>query len=445
MSIFKCFVVSCACVSLVHAQTLTEDLKYQADDLSSEAEFGHSIDTDDGMVVVGAVKALNHSVEQGAVYVFQTDSVQQVLKITSPNDQESDRFGQSVAIEDGIIAVGAIGTGPGNNLSGSAYLFDTNGNLLHTLVPDDLAANDQFGGAIAIHNNIVAVGAHQNDELDVDSGAVYLFDTLTGDLIRKIFPADGKRGDRFGAAVAMDNDTLVVGAHGVEQFGPFSGAIYVYDIPSGIVEHRILADDPREFSYFGRSVDIDGDLVAVGASGHGLRAIDAGAAYLFDRISGTQLQRFIPADTRQDDRFGFSVDVEGDRLLSASVSDTINNHVFTGSAYLFDTNTYLQTAKIFASDGRSGDDFGYSVAMDGNTIAVGARDESFNFESAGAAYVFNLCKADINQDSNLNFLDVSDFLAAFAVQDPAADFFQDGSFNFIDVSIFLSEFAEYCP
>ncbi len=445
MSVVSYFFIVSACVSVVHAQTLIEDLKYQADDLSAEAEFGHSIDTDEGLVVVGAVKALNHTVEQGAVYLFHTNSVQQVLKITSPNDQESDRFGQSVAVEGGVIAVGAIGTGPGSDDSGSAYLFDTAGKLLHTLIPDDLAADDEFGVSIAIHNDIVAVGAHQHDDRDVDSGAVYLFDAVTGDLIRKVSPKLGKRGDRFGISVAMDGDTLVVGAHGVEQFGPFSGAVYVFDIPSGEELHRMLANDPRDFSYFGRAVDVDGDIIAVGASGHWQRGLDSGATYIFDRVNGDQLWRFHPDDIRQDDRFGFSVDVEGDRLLASSMSDSFSNRIYTGSAYLFDLNAYKQTAKIYASDGSGGDDFGFSAAMDGNTIAVGARDESFNFTHAGAAFVFNLCTADFNQDSNLNFLDVSSFLAAFAVQDPAADYFQDGSFNFLDVSIFLSEFGEYCP
>ena len=102
-----------------------------------------------------------------------------------------------------------------------------------------------------------------------------------------------------------------------------------------------------------------------------------------------------------------------------------------------------------ASDGSVTDVFGISVSVDDTQLVVGAKDDWNNGRVCGAVYSFSLpdpnCIADINQDVQLNFFDVSAFLIAYQSQDPIADFNNDGLFNFFDVSAFLTAFNAGCP
>jgi hypothetical protein len=101
---------------------------------------------------------------------------------------------------------------------------------------------------------------------------------------------------------------------------------------------------------------------------------------------------------------------------------------------------------LLPSDGATSDSFGGSVAIDGDTIVIGAQGDSDNGANTGSAYVFfTSCQADLTGDGMLNFFDISAFLAAFTAQDPIADFDGNGLFNFFDVSAFLGAFAAGCP
>lgn len=99
--------------------------------------------------------------------------------------------------------------------------------------------------------------------------------------------------------------------------------------------------------------------------------------------------------------------------------------------------------KLVASDAATGDQFDYSAAISGTTAMVGAYQD----DNKGSAYLFNTatpCPADLTGEGDLNFLDVSAYLAAFGAGDLAADFTGEGDFNFLDVSAFLAEFAAGC-
>ncbi len=118
---------------------------------------------------------------------------------------EHDVFGESIAIDDGIVAVGAMRDDDNGIDSGSVYLFDAStGRQLRKLVPSDGAAGDLFGNAISICNGVVAVGAYHKSDNGQYSGAAYLFDTLTGYQIAKLLPNDGSADDIFGYSIALD-------------------------------------------------------------------------------------------------------------------------------------------------------------------------------------------------------------------------------------------------
>ena len=148
---------------------------------------------------------------------------------------------------------------------------------------------------------------------------------------------------------------------------------------------------PGSQYFFGQSVAIDGDVAVVGAYRDWTATRQAGAVlvYRFDGSAWTQEAKLIPTDIGDDDEFGISVGVSGDTLVVGSHFDD-DGGKDSGSAYVFtyDGANWQQSAKLSASDAVGWDNFGYSVAIDGDVIVVGANLEDVNGINSGAAYLF---------------------------------------------------------
>ena len=157
------------------------------------------------------------------------------LKLLASNGAEEDYFGFSIAIGNGVVAVGSIWADVNGDNSGSAYLFDAStGAQLFNLLPSDGAAGDEFGWSIAIDKGDIAiVGAPRDDDNGTGSGSVYLFDISDPNnpiQIAKLLPSDGAAGDHFGLRIALDNGIVAVGAHFDDDNGSDSGSAYLFDI-----------------------------------------------------------------------------------------------------------------------------------------------------------------------------------------------------------------------
>jgi len=154
-----------------------------------------------------------------------------------------------------------------------------------------------------------------------------------------------------------------------------------------------------------------------------------------------------PDDGTEFDQFGYRVAISGTTAIVGAAEDD-DNGSSSGSAYLFDTTTGQQLFKLLPSDGAEDDLFGFSVAISGTTVIVGAYQDDDNGDRSGSAYIFTApspCPPDLTNDGSLDFFDVSAFLTAYAANDPVADFNADGSFNFFDVSAFLVAYIAGCP
>ena len=175
-------------------QVFNEDLKLLPDDGPGEDYFGYSIAIDSGVVAVGAVGG------SGSSYLFEAITGDQIAKFL-PDDQdwELEYFGWSIAIDDGVVAVGAPQDDMAWHDSGSVYLFDaSNGDLIVRLRASDEGDGDGFGWSVALDNGVVAVGSYRDDDNGQDSGSLYLFDVVTGEQLDKLLPSDGATDDRFG-------------------------------------------------------------------------------------------------------------------------------------------------------------------------------------------------------------------------------------------------------
>src|SRR5205814_190289 len=160
-----------------------------------------------------------------------------------------------------VVIVGSPGDNDAGNNSGSAYLFDKNtGQQLFKLVASDAAASDNFGNAVDISGNRAVIGAYFDDTTSLDAGSAYLFDTSSGQQLRKLLPSDGQAVDQFGAAVAVTSNSALVGSALDDDNGLDSGSAYVFNVSTGLQPFKLKPSDGEAQDRFGSSVAISGNI-----------------------------------------------------------------------------------------------------------------------------------------------------------------------------------------
>ena len=348
----------------------------------------------------------------------------QVAKLTASDGAAGDWFGNSIAV-DGETAV--VGAWENDNGKGAAYVFIRQSGTwsqVAKLTASDGAAGDDFGSSVAVDGDTVVVGAVYDD----DKGSAYVFTKpnsgwATGTEMAKLTASDGAAGDRFGMSVAVDGDTVVVGASEDDD----KGSAYVFTKPTSggwvtaTETAKLTAFDKAADDEFGYSVAVDGDTVVVGALYDDDTDSDMGAAYVFVKptsggwVTATETAKLTAFDKAADDRFGVSVAVDGSTVVVGVYWDD-DNGSNSGSAYVFTKPnsgwvTTTETAKLTASDGGTDDYFGASVAVDGNRVVVGADHDHDNASSGGSAYVFTKPTsggwADATESAKLTASDVA--------------------------------------
>jgi hypothetical protein len=323
-------------------------------------------------------------------------------KLTAADGGLGDFFGDSTAIDGGVIVVGAIGADGIETTSGAAYVYRVDGDdwvQEQKLAASDGAQGEYFGGGVAIDGNVIVVTAEFDDENGARSGSAYVFRFDGQEWLeeQKLTASDGNADDFFGGFVAVDGNVIVIDANGDDDNGPSSGSAYVYrfDGLNWNEEQKLLADDGAAGDAFGRSVALAEDVIVVGADSTDDNGSLSGSAYVyrFDGATWTQEQKLLAADREAGDRFGTSVAVVEDIILVGAYSDdedVVDGGINFGSAYVFEFSGGLWTEeqKLTASDGDANDFFGTSVAIDGGVIVVGADTEGENGFRSGAAYVY---------------------------------------------------------
>ncbi|MGE0683396.1 MAG: FG-GAP repeat protein [Candidatus Binatia bacterium] len=270
-------------------------------------------------------------------------------------------------------------------------------------------AEDQFGASVAIDGDTALIGVPGDDEKGTSAGAVRVFHRDEDGIweeTQKLTASNGAASNFLGASVALSGDVALVGARGANPKGNFSGAAYVFVRGTDGVwrEAQILsADDGTAGNFFGWSVAVQGDTALVGARGNGDDKNFPGAAYVFVRGSDslwTPKLKLTDPEGIGGDEFGYSVALQGDTaLIGARGKNENEKGILVGAAYLFSRDAegeWTKQQKLTASDGASGDEFGYSVALDETTAVVGARfarEDSEDSETTmhpGAVYVYEL-------------------------------------------------------
>jgi hypothetical protein len=393
----------------------TQQTKLTANDGDSQDLFGSSVAVDRFTATVGSPGDEDpNGPQSGSAYVFEISGGVwgQNAKLTPEDGTSGDRFGTSVAMEvfgrvrpeGATVVVGAPGSEtPDGQRAGTAYVFERDDRWTQRalLAPDDGSSGDEFGASVATDGVTALVGAPRSDgQSDDRTGSAHIFEGSDGEWTRQttLAPDDGDPGGRFGVSGAVSEAIAVVGAPVEEETTePRSGAAHVFErVDDGWIRRTTLAPDGEDSGgRFGASVAIDGSTVVVGATSDENSSNEGpGSVHVFERTEGQWRQQttLTPDEGGSRDRFGASVAIDGSRVVVGAQTDGDTNGERPGSAYVFehDDGEWTQQAELTASDGDADDEYGASVAIDGPRAVVGARtDEDPNGPRAGSAYVYN--------------------------------------------------------
>ena len=383
--------------------------------LRAADEFGWSGAISGDWMVVSAPFHDRNGPQSGAAYVYKRSGEiwaehQQLLAF---DGQPNDWFARRVAMDgDTLIATAPFADlGEDLNDAGALYVFEREGDSWQQsakLTGTPAQDGQLFGWSAAIEGDTIVVGA--NGDTGGLGGVAYVFQRREGQWVQEALlrPDASVPDDDFGFSVGIDGDTIVVGSPALN--GPDgderSGAAFLYQRDGGSWARlaKLTAEPVFPGAEFGTSVSIDGDVIAIGAFHAGPRGEDSGAVYLFDRRAGDWAEggvdrradsMLVAADTEAGDWFGYSVALLGDALV---VGAPRKDHetlpiIGLGGAYLFERESgWVQTNVLTPDDGEStGEDagFGWDVWVDDGYVVVGAwlADNDAGID-AGSAYVF---------------------------------------------------------
>lgn len=252
-------------------------------------------------------------------------------------------------------------------------------------------------GSAAVSGVFAVVGAPRDNEAAAEAGAVYLWEKVAEDWVfhAKLLAPDASPSDRFGQAVALQGDVLVVGAPHAAAPASSSGAVYVFERSNSTWQfgQKLAAADGSIGDLFGSAVVVEGDTLVVGAPQDTLLPGSfAGSAYVFTRPATVwgQTQKLTAPDATQSALFGSALALSGTHLLVGAPGAT-GATLLAGAGYLFGAGggTFAYLTKLVAGDGFPLQEFGYSVALEGATALVGAPARKCLPAAAGAAYWFD--------------------------------------------------------
>jgi hypothetical protein len=308
--------------------------------------------------------------------------------INAPDYTSYDYFSWGIGVGNGKIVIGNRGDDSNQALDiGSIYIHDIDGTFETKVVASDASAFDRFGDAVAVGSNKIVVGAPQADPNGLSSGAVYVYD-LDGTNEVKITPTGGAAGRNFGYAVAVGDDKIVVGAYGSDSANDLAGAIFVYNL-DGTGELKIEPSDGAENDYFGWSIAMDttNDKIIVGAPQQDPQAESSGAVYIYN-YDGSGETKVFPSDGQLADLFGWSVAVGDNNVFYVGAPGDDDRGTSAGAMYVY-TIAGVAISKLIPVSVGSYDYYGAKVAGLGTKVFVSAYGADDNAPEGGCIYMFN--------------------------------------------------------
>ncbi|KAJ5076250.1 hypothetical protein M0811_06529 [Anaeramoeba ignava] len=357
----------------------------------SQDNFGFSVKISEDTIVSGAPQAtIANKSGQGAVYIFQNNGTNwnQMQILTASDGKAGDNFGNSLAIQDSILVIGAYYSNVSTNHSqGKVYVFQNNGtNWIESqiLTASDGSSGDWFGKSVAINGNYIAIGA-QNANTSangVNQGKAYVFQNngTNWNQMEILTASDGASGDWFGTSIGANGNYIVISSVRANvSNNTQQGKVYVFtNNGTNWIESEILtASDGASGDAFGSSIAILANDIIIGSpkAEVGTNA-DQGKAYYYQNNGSSWVQKSILVGTNgaKGDNFGASVDVSSEYLIVGGPRAAVDGKTDQGKAWMFSKQggDWTSDGEVVSRDGQAHDNFGSSVSISVNRSAVGA-------------------------------------------------------------------------
>jgi WD40 repeat protein len=309
--------------------------------------FSSAVALDGNYVLIGARLDDTHGTNRGQAHLFDATTGSLLRTFSDPTPTTSDEFGISVAIDNNLILIGAPLDDINGANRGQAHLFDAiTGNLLRTFIDPTPTSVDTFGERVAINGGRVLIGAPGDDTNGLNVGQAHLFDVTTGNLLWTFNDPTVTEEDLFGSSVALEGNHVLIGARRDNTLGDNVGQAHLFDATTGSLLHTFNDPTPTTQDEFGVSVALDGNHVLIGAFLDDSHGIDIGQTHLFDAISGNLLQTIDDPTATRDDRFGWSIAIDGERILIGALGDDTNGPN-RGQAHLFEVPEPIVPSMLF--------------------------------------------------------------------------------------------------
>ena len=379
------------------AATELREQRLTASDGAPFDHLGFSVAAGAEAVVAGARFADRAGVDSGAAYVFRHDASgwREEARLVPDDAVEHDRCGNAVGIDGDTLVLGAHAHHELGRKAGAAYVFRFRRGSWKQEARLAVPGSLRFGHAVAVSGDCIVVGAPGDLVGDLPAGAVHVF-RRQGSSWRqeaRLTAGDAEARDLFGAAVALSGGLMAVGAPADDDRGSMTGSAYVFRHQGGRwrQEAKLLAEDAAALGEFGKAIAVDGETVVAGAEGAGDVGKFAGAAYVFGRQGGgwRQEAKLLAADRKPADRFGNAVAVHLDTItVGAHFADAAGEG--SGAAYIFRRadGQWREVARLVPAGGAAGEEFGNAVAVYGGTVAIGALRGGPGGTAAGSVSVF---------------------------------------------------------
>ena len=269
---------------------------------------------------------------------------------------------------------------------------------LQKLVAFDAGAGDQFGRRIAASGDWLIVGAPHDADLGIASGSAYVYQRQGPSWVetQKLYASDGGDSDEFGYEVGISGDIAVLTAPSDFPMGILTGgSAYVFERSgnSWVETGKLFPNDASPQDHFGEAVAISGSRIVIGTPQDDPVGSSSGSAYVFEKVGSvwTQTAKLVASDGAQADAFGYSVAIEGDSIVIGSLTDDgPAGQSNSGSAYVFEhmLGTWAEKQKLLPNDPAANQLFGTSVSISVSNVLVGASQDSTAGPVSGSVYVF---------------------------------------------------------
>jgi hypothetical protein len=378
--------------------------------------FGSAVTLAAGRAIVGAPYAGSTMSHLGRAYIFNPSSMiapeDPVAAVRQSVPTGETHFGSVVAMEQQLMAVGAPYDDVAGEDAGAVFLYDWSAGqpaapmaVLHSPEPSPY---NHFGASVDISGNLVVVGVPQNDMGAQNAGRAYVFD-LAGAvpvLVATLNNPAPWPDDTFGGSVAISGTRVLIGAHRDDASKTDSGTAYLFDLQSTTpsVPTAILNNpDPDPGDYFGASVALSGNRIAIGAPQEDSIDGDAGLVYLYS-LPASGIPALLGSVSHplaeSDDLFGGSVSLGGAYLAVGAFGDDTDQAgdtdgatgSRTGSALVFDVSGAVAGLVTMLNSPGELDNAGYgaAVAVDGSRVLIGALGQAPGATTPGVVYAYDM-------------------------------------------------------